>query len=60
MIYSTNSHEGGWIYPPEVIKEHGNAQDWRNLVGTGPYMLTDWVEGSAVTYTKNPDYWKDR
>ena len=54
-----DSHEGGWIYPPEVIKEHGNAQDWRNLVGTGPYMLTDWVEGSAVTYTKNPDYWKD-
>ena len=26
-----------WIYPPEVIKEHGDAKDWRNLVGTGPY-----------------------
>ena len=49
--------EGGWIYPPEVIKEHGHMQDWRTAVGTGPYMLTDWVEGSAITYTKNPDYW---
>ena len=58
MIY-WESYEGGWIYPPEVIKEHGDAKDWRNLVGTGPYMLTDWVEGSSVTYTKNPDYWKD-
>ena len=43
--------------PPEVIKEHGNAQDWRNLVGTGPYELADWVEGSSITYSKNPNYW---
>ena len=20
-------------------------------------MLTDWVEGSSQSYTKNPDYW---
>ena len=46
-----------WIYPPEVIKEHGDVTDWRNLVGTGPMMLTDWIEGSSVTWDKNPDYW---
>ena len=46
-----------WIYPPEVIKQHGDATDWRNLVGTGPMMLTDWTEGSSVTWIKNPDYW---
>ena len=45
------------IYPPEVIKEHGDATDWRNLVDTGPFMLTDYVEGSSVTWIKNPDYW---
>ena len=45
------------IYPPEVIKEHGDATDWRNLVGTGPFMLTDYVEGSSATFIKNPDYW---
>ena len=54
-----NSFEGGWMYPPEVIEEHGNVQDWRNLVGTGPYSMTEWVEGSGITYTKNPNYWKD-
>ena len=51
---------GHWfhlIMPPEVIEQHGDVQDWRNLVGTGPYMLTDWVKGSSMTYTKNPDYW---
>ena len=23
----------------------------------GPFELTDWVEGSSLTWTKNPDYW---
>ena len=50
----------GWIsyiYPPEVIKQRGDMKDWRNLVGTGPMELTDVVEGSSLTWTKNPDYW---
>ena len=46
-----------WIYPPEVIQEHGDIQDCTNLVGTGPMELTDLVEGSSVTWTKNPNYW---
>ena len=45
------------MYPPEVIEEHGDVTDWRNLVGTGPFELTDWTEGSSITYSKNPDYW---
>ena len=48
---------GGYIMPPEVIKQHGDVKDWRNLVGTGPFMMTDWVDGSSQTWTKNPDYW---
>ena len=32
-------------------------KDWRNVVGTGPYMLTDWTEGSSISLQKNPDYW---
>jgi len=31
--------------------------DWHNAVGTGPWMLTDYVMGSAMTYSKNPNYW---
>ena len=46
-----------FIYPPEVIKQYGDATDWKNLVGTGPFMLTDVVEGSSKTFIKNPDYW---
>jgi peptide/nickel transport system substrate-binding protein len=48
----------GWatdIEPPETIK--AGASDWRNIVGTGPFILADYVTGSSVTYTKNPNYW---
>ena len=48
-----------YMNAPEVIQEHGDVKDWRNLVGTGPYLLTDWTEGSSITLQKNPDYWKD-
>ena len=46
-----------WILPPEVIEKYGDYTDWKNVVGTGPVMLTDYVEGSSVTFDKNPDYW---
>ena len=51
----TNFHT--LILPPEVIKEHGDYEDWRNVVGTGPYELVDSVEGTSFTWRKNPDYW---
>lgn len=47
-----------FVYPPEVIMEHGDVADWRNLVGTGPFELVDWVEASSVTFNKAPNYWK--
>ena len=46
-----------FMAPPDLIKQDGNTADWRKLVGTGPLMLTDWVEGSSITWQKNPDYW---
>ena len=46
-----------WILPAEVIERYGDYKDWQNVVGTGPWILTDYVEGSSKTYIKNPDYW---
>jgi peptide/nickel transport system substrate-binding protein len=50
----------GWgfgYYPEEVREAPGGADDWKNLCGTGPFILTDYLQGSAATYEKNPDYW---
>jgi peptide/nickel transport system substrate-binding protein len=43
------------ISPPELGR--AGVQTWQGQLGTGPFMLTDYVEGSAATYVKNPDYW---
>ncbi len=45
------------IYAPEVIEEHGDVQDWRNNVGTGPFDLVEWVEESVMVWNKVDDYW---
>ena len=41
-----------YIMPPEVVQQYGDVKDWRNMVGTGPFLLTDVVEGSSVTRTR--------
>ncbi|MFC2021272.1 ABC transporter substrate-binding protein [Chloroflexota bacterium] len=46
-------------FPKEVAeKYYKKEQNWRHAVGTGPYMLTDFVDGSQATFTRNPNYWK--
>ena len=45
------------MLPPEITEMYGDQQDWRRSTGTGPYLLIDYVEGSAITYENNPDYW---
>ncbi len=45
------------MLPPEVIEQYGDLTDCDNMVGTGPYMLTEWVDNTSMTYSKNPDYW---
>ena len=49
----------GWnrVYPPEVVARYGDISNWRNAVGTGPFMLYDYVPGSQLSYVKNPTYW---
>jgi peptide/nickel transport system substrate-binding protein len=39
--------------PPEVAA--AGAADWRNQVGTGPFIISDYVAGSYATYKKNPN-----
>ncbi|HUV44582.1 MAG TPA: ABC transporter substrate-binding protein [Dehalococcoidales bacterium] len=51
------SYEGSWVYPPEVIQQYGNLNDWHHLVGSGPFMIFDHVIDSSWTWVKNPDYW---
>ena len=44
--------------PPggEATLPSGPLTDWHTMVGTGPFLLNDFVSGATITYTKNPDY----
>jgi peptide/nickel transport system substrate-binding protein len=44
------------IEAPEYVKQ-GDLQNWKNAVGTGPWMLTGFIDGTSFTYSKNPNYW---
>ncbi len=51
----------GWGYysaiVPKEVMDGGGAKDWKNVNGTGPYFLTNYVQGNALTFNKNPAYW---
>jgi peptide/nickel transport system substrate-binding protein len=48
---------GGLAFPQAPESIAAGASNWRNAVGTGPFILSDFVDGSSVTYTRNPNYW---
>ncbi len=46
-----------YIYAPELVTTYGNLSNWKNLVGTGPFAMTDFVQGGVETFVANPNYW---
>src|SRR3978361_1200098 len=50
----------GWGYYSGIIPKEvadAGAGNWKNVNGTGPFLLGDFVQGNSNTYVKNPNYW---
>lgn len=50
------------IYPSEWIEATvgdgvRTAEALDGPVGTGPYIVKEWVRGESITFERNPDYW---
>jgi len=41
----------------DAITQWGDVNQWNHLIGTGPFIIQDFVAGSSVTFVKNPNYW---
>ncbi len=66
VLFTFNNYNAEWDYrfgwgyysgivPKEVID--AGAGNWKNANGTGPFQLTDYVQGNTVTFSKNNVYW---
>jgi len=46
-----------YMYSPEALKK--NSADWATThpVGTGPFILKDFLPNTSLTMVKNPNYW---
>jgi peptide/nickel transport system substrate-binding protein len=66
VVYHLKEYNAEWDYrlawgfysvvtPKEVVD--AGANNWRNVNGTGPFMLSDFLQGNSNTYVKNPVYW---
>jgi peptide/nickel transport system substrate-binding protein len=42
---------------PEAIRQWGDVVDWHHAIGTGPFILKDFVTASSATLVRNPNYW---
>ena len=45
------------IANPETITQFGNLNNWHSAIGTGPFILTDFVDTSSAALSRNPSYW---
>ena len=50
-----------WIYPKHIYEgtdPRQNERNYRNPVGTGPFVFKEWVRGSHIMMERNPNYYK--
>jgi len=45
------------IYPRDAVEEFGDMNDWQTCVGSGPFILEDYVPGSTMTFVRFDNYW---
>ena len=66
VVFHFNEYNAEWQYrygygfhsaiiPRETAKV--DAKDWRNVMGTGPFNLTRYIDSNVQTYARNDDYW---
>ena len=66
VVFRFNEYNAEWPYrfgygyhssivPREMAGV--DRKSWRTVVGTGPFLLTQYLHGNSHVYERNPDYW---
>ena len=46
------------IFPKDALEQFGDMKNWKNSIGTGPFIFTDYVSAGSMTFIRNPNYWE--
>lgn len=46
-----------FIVPKKLVEQQG-AKFFRKPLGSGPFMIKEWLLGSHITFVRNPYYWE--
>jgi peptide/nickel transport system substrate-binding protein len=47
------------IVPRDAVEKLGKGMDqWQNSIGTGPFLMTDYVSNGSLTFVRNPNFWE--
>ena len=57
LLYDLASGQGMGIVPRELIEADGDLNT--RWVGTGPFILEGWEQGTRIRFLRNPDYHRD-
>lgn len=47
-----------YLVAREAVEQWGDLNDWKHQIGTGPFILDEYVSSSSLSLSKNPDYWQ--
>ena len=42
----------------KAVEKYGKDFGTKAFVGTGPFMLVEWLQGDRIVVERNPDYWR--
>jgi peptide/nickel transport system substrate-binding protein len=51
------------VFPASIVNQKAveaeGDEHWQDPVGTGPFMVKEWVPGSHLLLERNPNYWEE-
>lgn len=55
LLFNLSNTAAG-IAPKDAYTQYGDDWGTKTVIGTGPYMLDEWVQGDKIVLKKNPEY----
>jgi peptide/nickel transport system substrate-binding protein len=54
-LYQVLADQAGLV--AQEWDKQADHNDWKSVIGTGAFVLSDFQVGTSMSYTKNPNYW---